>query len=67
MTADSLDELNALLEYMVHHNESHADELFQIAGKLSDLGEIESAKKALAALEEYKKGNSLLNEAISLL
>ncbi len=67
VSADSKEELKALLEYMVSHNSSHAEELSQIARQLKSLGSDTASEKALAALEEYKKGNALLNEALESL
>ncbi len=64
VSAESTDELKALLEYTVNHNTSHTDELLQIAKKLGECGKAPAGEKVIAALEEYKKGNALLAEAL---
>ena len=63
ITAQNKEELAALLEYAIHHNASHIDELLQIAGRFRESGDNTAAGKITAAAEEFAKGNSLLGEA----
>lgn len=60
---DSNDEAMALLEYMAKHNESHTDELKNIANKL-DFATDDARDILLSAIECYKNGNDLLAKAI---
>lgn len=65
IAAESDGELKAFLQYMLKHNASHADELKSLAEKLKSSGSALAGEKALAALEQYKKGNALLEEALN--
>jgi hypothetical protein len=67
ITAKSPEELMALLEYYVHHNATHTDELIQIAGLFGENGISSVQETILAAAEEFKKGNALLEIAIKSL
>ena len=60
----SSEELTALLEFTVKHNLSHTGELSDLAEKLKKAGNTAAAEKILSALEEYNKGNGLLEEAL---
>lgn len=53
----------ALLEYMVHHNEHHAEELAELAGSL----EGEARKIVDSALKDLGQSNQKLAEALKLL
>lgn len=53
-----------LMQYMLDHNEHHADELAQMA---NTLGENEAAAVVMEAVEEFKKGNEKLAQAIKLM
>ena len=61
------DELLALLEYMVKHNASHTDELLQLSKQLDSDENREAYDSVIRAIEEYKKGNAHLSEALNLL
>lgn len=56
-----------LLEYMLHHNEHHAEELYQIAGRLTALGKAEAAATLGLAGEDYARGNQKLSAALAAL
>jgi hypothetical protein len=64
ITAKSQEELMALLEYAVHHNASHIEELIQIAGLFGEKGAPAVQETILAAAQEFKEGNSKLEDAI---
>ncbi|WP_029230884.1 hypothetical protein [Butyrivibrio sp. VCB2006] len=63
-TIESADKLKALLHHMYHHNEDHTAELDTIVRSLEEQGKPEVAGKVKQAIEEYKKGNALLDEAL---
>ena len=67
MRAENSEELKALLQYNLHHNASHLEELIQIAGRFTETGNPDAGRKILAATEEFKKGNRLLEEAFESL
>lgn len=60
---NSRDEIMALLEYMAHHNESHANELSSLLDKM-DFATDDAKKMMVAAIECYKSGNEKLSSAI---
>ncbi len=64
IVSGSPEELKALLEYMLHHNISHAEDISQIAEQLKAGGNTDAGEKALSALEKYNQGNALLKEAL---
>lgn len=53
-----------LMQYMLDHNEHHAEELVQMA---NTLGESEAAVVVMNAVEQFKKGNEILAYAIKLM
>ena len=52
-----LDELKALMKYMVGHNAAHTKELADLAQKLAANGNTAAAEQVLAAVADYDKGN----------
>lgn len=63
MSENKKQESVALLEYMVHHNVHHAEELAELADGLDG-----SAKKIVdSALEDLNQSNKKLAEALALL
>ncbi len=58
------DELLALLNYMVGHNESHTSELSELAKQLDTDENAEAYNLVRKAIDEYKKGNELLKNAL---
>ena len=52
-----LDELKALMKYMVGHNAAHTKELADLAQKLAANGNAAAAEQVLAAVADYDKGN----------
>lgn len=61
---DSPEKLKALLHHMYHHNEEHTEELHAIVHALEDQGSPDLAAKVSQAIDEYTKGNKLLDEAL---
>jgi hypothetical protein len=63
----SSEELVKLLEYMVHHNEHHADELAQAAAGLSAEEYPQACLAIQESLKKMDEGNRALSLAIELL
>lgn len=60
------DEVVALLNYMLLHNEHHAEELDQMAENLEKLGMSDAAKSVKEGVADFKKGNMRLGLALTL-
>lgn len=60
------DEVVALLNYMLSHNEHHAEELDQMADNLGKLGMPDAAKTIKEGVADFKKGNMRLGLALTL-
>ena len=60
------DEVVALLNYMLSHNEHHAEELDQMANNLEKLGMPDAAKTIKEGVADFKKGNMRLGLALTL-
>ena len=56
-----------LLEYMLEHNQQHAEELAALATKLETTGAPESAALLREALAAYETGNTKLKGARDVL
>ena len=56
----------AVLTYMYQHNQSHAAELDQMAGKLQQEGMDKAAEQIRRAVDEFQKGNMYLNLALAM-
>ncbi len=63
---EGADKMSALLDYMLKHNEHHAAELDQLAGKLAESGKEAAAEQVRRAVDEYQKGNLYLKLALDL-
>lgn len=61
-----LEETTALLDYMVHHNQAHAQELKEVAMPLKDSRQ-DCFQKIEGALALFDQANHELEEALSLL
>ena len=55
-----MEELMALMKYMVGHNASHAKELADLAGQLEKLGNRMAYEQVMAAVSDFEKGNMRL-------
>jgi Tfp pilus assembly protein PilF len=64
---DPKKEAQALLTYMLQHNEHHALELDQMAANLMKLGLDDSAKQIHEAVSDFQKGNMRLSLALTLM
>lgn len=59
------DQMTALLDYMLKHNQSHAAELDQMAAKLQAAGKTAAADQIKKAVDEFQKGNLYLSLALA--
>ena len=60
------EEVVALLNYMLSHNEHHAEELDQMAENLAKLGMEDAAKTIKEGVADFQKGNMRLGLALTL-
>ncbi len=58
-------ELVALMNYMVKHNASHANELVVLAGKLKETGDTVAAAQVMEAVSDFEKGNMRLSAVLA--
>ena len=56
-----MEELQALIQYMVNHNGAHARELAQLAEQLKAAGNSAAYEQVLAAVSDFEKGNMRLS------
>ena len=63
-THTPMDELVALMKYMVGHNAAHAKELAELAVKLDEAGSHTSYHKVMDAVACFEKGNEMLAEVL---
>ncbi len=62
-----MEELAALMKYMVGHNASHARELAQLAQQLKNIGNTVAYEQVMAAVSDFEKGNMRLSVVLSSL
>lgn len=48
-----MEELLALMKYMVSHNDTHAQEMAELAGKIRDAGKVSAYKKIMDAVADF--------------
>ena len=58
-------ELVALMNYMVKHNASHANELANLAKQLQDMGETAAYDQIMLAVSDFEKGNLRLSTVLA--
>ncbi len=58
--AAPMEELTAMLRYMVGHNAAHTRELAELAGQLDTHGEHEQYGQVMQAVKEYEQANARL-------
>ena len=59
-----MDELLALMKYMVGHNAAHAKELAELAVKLDEAGSHAAYHKVMDAVACFEKGNEMLADVL---
>lgn len=62
---DPKEELKALMSYMVKHNTAHANELAELAKKLSDMGDKTAYEQVMLAVSDFEKGNLRLSTVLA--
>lgn len=60
-----MDELTALMKYMVGHNAAHARELAELAQQLEQAGEHMAFEQVMAAVSDFEKGNLRLSAVLA--
>ena len=62
-----MEELVALMKYMVGHNAAHAKELADLAVQLDKAGNHTAYEQVMAAVSDFEKGNMRLSVVLSSL
>ena len=62
-----MEELVALMKYMVGHNASHARELADLAAQLEKAGSHMAYEQVMAAVSDFEKGNLRLSAGLASL
>ena len=62
-----MEELVALMKYMVGHNAAHAKELADLAKKLEEAGNHMAFEQVMAAVSDFEKGNMRLSVILASL
>ena len=62
-----MDELLALMKYMVGHNAAHAKELADLAVQLEKAGSHMAYEQVMAAMSDFEKGNLRLSTVLASL
>lgn len=62
-----MDELTALMKYMVGHNSAHARELADLADQLQEAGNRAAYEQVMAAVSDFEKGNMRLSVVLASL
>lgn len=66
-THDGMEELKALMKYMVGHNAAHANELANLAKQLDDAGQHTAFEQVMMAVCDFEKGNLRLSTVLQSL
>ena len=62
-----MEELQALMKYMVSHNAAHAKELADLAVQLEKAGSHAAYEQVMAAVSDFEKGNMRLSVVLASL
>ena len=62
-----MEELTALMQYMVNHNAAHAKELADLAAQLDKAGNHTAYEQVMAAVSDFEKGNMRLSVILASL
>ena len=62
-----MEELTALMKYMVSHNAAHANELADLAAQLEKTGNKAAYEQVMAAVSDFEKGNMRLSVVLQSL
>ena len=66
-THTPMEELMALMQYMVNHNAAHAKELADLAAQLEKAGNHAAFEQVMAAVSDFEKGNMRLSVVLNSL
>ena len=66
-THTPMEELVALMKYMVGHNAAHARELAELAVQLEKAGNHMAYEQVMAAVSDFEKGNMRLSAVLASL
>ena len=66
-THTPMEELTALMQYMVGHNAAHAKELADLAAQLEQAGNHTAFEQVMAAVSDFEKGNMRLSVVLQSL
>ena len=59
-----MEELVALMQYMVGHNAAHARELAELAHQMAHAGNEDAYGKIMWAVSKFDEGNAILGEVL---
>ena len=59
-----MEELVALMQYMVGHNAAHARELAELAHQIAHAGNEDAYGKVMWAVSKFEEGNGILGEVL---
>ena len=62
-----MEELTALMQYMVGHNAAHAKELADLASQLEKAGNHTAYEQVMSAVSDFEKGNMRLSVVLASL
>ena len=62
-----MEELTALMQYMVGHNAAHAKELADLAAQLEQAGNHTAYEQVMSAVSDFEKGNMRLSVVLASL
>ena len=62
-----MEELLALMKYMIGHNAAHANELVNLAKQLEEIGSHEAYEQVMTAVSDFEKGNMRLSAVLASL
>ena len=62
-----MEELTALMKYMVGHNAAHANELAGLAKQLDEAGQHTAYEQVMQAVSDFEKGNLRLSAVLASL
>ena len=62
-----MEELLALMKYMIGHNAAHAKELADLAVQLDKIGSHTAYEQVMAAVSDFEKGNMRLSTVLASL
>ena len=64
MSDTPMEELLALMKFMVNHNDAHAQELAELAGQLKDAGRERAYRKIMNAVADFDMVNAQLDSVV---